>query len=415
MLTVNSLYDSYQPEKIGDVDKLLAKTQGKAQNEQKLMEALTDKYGPEPLVSDPEGLRKRVRAFYKHYNPSKLSKVDNLVTRTKGKANYEERLMAMLVEKYGDEPETPEEGGDDDNEEEVGDDEEASDDDDDEDDDGDDGVDWTFRGRVVRFYNKYAPEKISDVDKLVERTNGNPKNEEKLMNALIDKYGPEPEIESDDDGQDDDDDEEEEEEDFEELVESFGEMILTNEGSHLREIVYCPVDGMPPEYCEYLPTFTASLPWLEQNFPNLKLTTKKGKTVAQVAAAIRAEGGELADVPSAAKKRGGAGAPNKQHASAATGKDKTVTIERSQRQKRKFVTSVVGLDAYNIKLKDAAKKLGRRFACGSTVNKLPNGKQSIDIQGDYSYEMPDLILEYFPEVDKDSIMLVEGGKKSKAF
>ncbi|GBG33774.1 Translation machinery-associated protein 22 [Hondaea fermentalgiana] len=411
-------YEHHQPDKLGDVEKLLAKTQGKPENEQKLIDALVDKYGPEPMVSDPEALRARIRAFYKHYNPDKLNKVDNLVTRTKGKANYEERLMAMLIEKYGDEPEHEEgEAG------ATG----ASaakasknddDDDDDDDDDESDEEEYTFHSRVVRFYKKYAPEKISDVDKLVERTRGIVKNEEKLMTALIDKYGPEPDSADEDE---DDDSGEEAEDDFDELVVGkpvSGQMILTKEDSHLREIVYCPVDGMPPEYCEYLPTFKAALPWLEERFPDLQLTTKKGKTVAEVAAQIRADGGELGDAASAvaaSKKRGGAGMPNKQHASGAGGQDKTVTIERSQRQRRKFVTSVVGLDAYDIKLKDAAKKLGRRFACGSTVNKLPNGKQSIDIQGDYIYDMPDLILEYFPSVDKSSIVLIDGGKKSKAF
>ncbi|CAK9057963.1 Density-regulated protein (DRP), partial [Durusdinium trenchii] len=397
----------HAPEKIGDVDKIVAQTGGTAKGEEKLMEALVDKYGPEPLVSDPEALRRWISAFYKHYNPAKLDKVDNLVQRTKGKANYEARLMAMLVEKYGEEPESL-------SAEAPGDEgaqaaaaappaapDASSDDDDDE--------KYSIRARVVRFYEKYAPEKLCDVDKLVARTVGKPSMERKLMEALVDKYGPEPDTDDEDaaDGDAEEDD-------------IDGTMIKTSEDSPLREIVHCPVDGMPPEYCEYLPTFMACLDWLETHFPNLVLTTKKGVTVAEFAAQVRAEneGAEGAEAAGAASKskRGGAGMPNKARGGKKGKKGEPgVTIERSQRQKRKYVTSVIGLDTFDVKLKEAAKKLGRRFACGASVNKTADGRQSIDIQGDCIYDLPELLLEYFPAVQKDKITLINEGKKSKAF
>ena len=55
-------------------------------------------------------------------------------------------------------------------------------------------------------------------------------------------------------------------------------------------------------------------------------------------------------------------------------------IERAVRNKRKCVTTVKGLDLFGIKLADAAKKFGKKFACGSSVVKDASGKEEIDVQ-----------------------------------
>jgi density-regulated protein DRP1 len=69
---------------------------------------------------------------------------------------------------------------------------------------------WTIEERLTAFYEKYQPEKVSDVPSLLEKYAG---NEEKLFVALVKKYGSEPEdpyCDSDDEDDDDDDDELEE-------------------------------------------------------------------------------------------------------------------------------------------------------------------------------------------------------------
>ena len=48
---------------------------------------------------------------------------------------------------------------------------------------------WTTEQRLTKFYEKYVPEKVSDVGKLLEKYEG---KEEKLFTALSTKYGPEP-------------------------------------------------------------------------------------------------------------------------------------------------------------------------------------------------------------------------------
>lgn len=57
-----------------------------------------------------------------------------------------------------------------------------------------------------------------------------------------------------------------------------------------------------------------------------------------------------------------------------------IVLSRVQRNKRKYVTIVQGLDTFGHKMKTAAKKLGKRFACGAAVSKGDTGKDEIVIQ-----------------------------------
>lgn len=48
---------------------------------------------------------------------------------------------------------------------------------------------WTLEERLTAFYNEYVPEKVSSIPSLLEKYAG---KEEKLFEALVKKYGPEP-------------------------------------------------------------------------------------------------------------------------------------------------------------------------------------------------------------------------------
>eukprot|EP00563_Minutocellus_polymorphus_P014649 CAMPEP_0181052390 /NCGR_PEP_ID=MMETSP1070-20121207/17565_1 /TAXON_ID=265543 /ORGANISM="Minutocellus polymorphus, Strain NH13" /LENGTH=273 /DNA_ID=CAMNT_0023131481 /DNA_START=49 /DNA_END=870 /DNA_ORIENTATION=+ len=49
---------------------------------------------------------------------------------------------------------------------------------------------WTIEERLTAFYEKYQPDKVGDVPKLLEKYEG---KYDKLFTALVKKYGPEPE------------------------------------------------------------------------------------------------------------------------------------------------------------------------------------------------------------------------------
>ena len=50
-----------------------------------------------------------------------------------------------------------------------------------------------------------------------------------------------------------------------------------------------------------------------------------------------------------------------------------VTIKRVERNKRKYVTAVSGLEAFGLENKKMSKEFGKKFATGSSVTKLPSG------------------------------------------
>ncbi|MBA0694031.1 hypothetical protein Goari_004365, partial [Gossypium aridum] len=75
-----------------------------------------------------------------------------------------------------------------------------------------------------------------------------------------------------------------------------------------------------------------------------------------------------------------------------------VVIEKVVRNRRKCITIVKGLDLFGIKLSDASKKLGKKFATGASVVKGPTDKEQIDVQGDISYDIVEYITETWPAV-----------------
>jgi density-regulated protein DRP1 len=89
-----------------------------------------------------------------------------------------------------------------------------------------------------------------------------------------------------------------------------------------------------------------------------------------------------------------------------------ITIKRVERNKRKHVTEVSGLEAFNIDIKKLAKELGKKFATGSSAGKLPGGVgEVITVQGDLSEDIEEWICDKYEQVKEDNIELVEDKKK----
>ncbi|KAJ6732590.1 DENSITY-REGULATED PROTEIN-like protein [Salix purpurea] len=91
-----------------------------------------------------------------------------------------------------------------------------------------------------------------------------------------------------------------------------------------------------------------------------------------------------------------------------------VVIEKVVRNKRKSITIIKGLDLFGIKLSDASKKLGKKFATGASVVKGPTEKEQIDVQGDIAYDIVEFITETWPDVPETAIYFIEEGKKVPA-
>lgn len=180
-----------------------------------------------------------------------------------------------------------------------------------------------------------------------------------------------------------------------EFVKSEGEPEVTSAGAQMIDaenpviVKYCAVCSMPPEFCEYGTCFDRCLPWIRENCPEVLSEEALSKAVESVSLE---EGKDAGESEEKKKPRGaGAAAPKK-----ATVLDTKVVIARIQRQKRKYVTVVGGLETVpDLKIKDAAKVLGKKFASGASINESPTGQKEVVIQGDVFLEVPQVVINEF--------------------
>ncbi|KAI4380275.1 hypothetical protein MLD38_006484 [Melastoma candidum] len=193
------------------------------------------------------------------------------------------------------------------------------------------------------------------------------------------------------------------------------------------KVLYCGVCSLPPEYCEFGPDFEKCKPWLVINAPQLypdllkeandKDVEKVGERLqsAGITSAGGAEGGATSTAPAGdyppavqeeVKRLPGGKVKKKEK--------QEVIIEKVVRNKRKCITTVKGLELFGIKLSDASKKLGKKFATGASVVKGPTEKEQIDVQGDISLDIVEFITDTWPSVPEAAIYFIEEGKKLPA-
>nr|CAB3475890.1 unnamed protein product [Digitaria exilis] len=141
-------------------------------------------------------------------------------------------------------------------------------------------------------------------------------------------------------------------------------------------VLYCGVCGLPAEYCEFGPDFERCKPWLRAHAP--------GVYPEELIASSSSGGGGDKDVDkgvgisdgSSSSAAGDASASKPEEVKRLPGgkvkkKEKQeVVIEKIVRNKRKCVTVVKGLELFGVKLSDASKKLGKKFATGASVVKI---------------------------------------------
>uniref|UniRef100_A0A0E0JF64 Translation machinery-associated protein 22 n=1 Tax=Oryza punctata TaxID=4537 RepID=A0A0E0JF64_ORYPU len=190
-------------------------------------------------------------------------------------------------------------------------------------------------------------------------------------------------------------------------------------------VLYCGVCGLPAEYCEFSPDFERCKPWLRANAPGVypeellasSSSAAGAADVDKVGERLQGFGISAADGSTSA---GDASASKQEEVKRLPGgkvkkKDKQeVVIEKIVRNKRKCVTVVKGLELFGVKLSDASKKLGKKFATGASVVKGPTEKEQIDVQGDISYDIVEFITDTWPDVPESAIFFIEDGRKVPA-
>jgi len=162
-------------------------------------------------------------------------------------------------------------------------------------------------------------------------------------------------------------------------------------------VQYCPVCGLPPDFCIWGQSWDKCKPVCMEKFPyyypelaGVDLGAAKEK--AQAAE----EKAKVKELPGGKKTRA---------------KSPEVLIRKMTRGGRKCVTSIQGLEGFGVKPEAAAKLFKKKFACGSAPVKGEQGQpDTVDIQGDFEDEVIQLLVENFKEIPKKKISIVEGGK-----
>ncbi|ONM28896.1 Translation initiation factor SUI1 family protein [Zea mays] len=213
-------------------------------------------------------------------------------------------------------------------------------------------------------------------------------------------------------------------------------------------VLYCGVCGLPAEYCEFGPDFQRCKPWLRAHAPGVypddlvagpsssggaggdRDVDKVGERLQGVGisdGSSSAAGDASASKPEEVKRLPG-GKLKKKTVFFICGtmnfvsdivpfqlqEKQEVVIEKIVRNKRKCVTVVKGLELFGVKLSDASKKLGKKFATGASVVKGPTEKEQIDVQGDISYDIVEFITDTWPDVPESAIFFIEDGRKVPA-
>jgi density-regulated protein DRP1 len=163
------------------------------------------------------------------------------------------------------------------------------------------------------------------------------------------------------------------------------------------EVEYCPHDGLPPDFCQYGPSWEKSKPWCLEHYPHY-YPELSGVSLedAKKAAEAASEKSKVKELPGGKKKRE---------------VSPRVTIKKLTRGGRKCVTSVTGLEGFEVKMDAVAKAFKTRFACGCSVVKGDNGlPDSVDIQGDFEDEVVDQLVDKF-KIPQEKISLAAGGTK----
>ncbi|KAG8739409.1 Translation machinery-associated protein 22 [Ceratobasidium sp. 414] len=173
-------------------------------------------------------------------------------------------------------------------------------------------------------------------------------------------------------------------------------------------VLYCSVCSLPPEYCEFGSSVTKCKAWLQEEHPDLFYKYYSEDALQQKAEALSLEAQAKLDKKAASLE---AKADVKAEADL---KKKMVTIKRIERNKRKHITSIHGLEAFDVDLKKAAKLFAQKFATGASVTKNPQGQDEIVVQGDVTDDIVEMIEEQvgvLKGVPEDNIVCIEEKKK----
>jgi len=193
--------------------------------------------------------------------------------------------------------------------------------------------------------------------------------------------------------------------------------VVTGKGEtrYIPHIPYCEVSSLPFEYCEFSPLIKKCRENFEKTYKTHYPDVEGEEGLAELMAQLGMTGGDAASKKAQSGKK--PADPNAPAGSSGKKKEQApaqIVIELNNRNKKKHITTVKGLELYGVDTAAAAKLFGKRFACGSSLKKSENGQPpQIEIQGSCHLDLPAIIVDKL-KMSLDDIYIVIDGKKVKA-
>lgn len=180
-----------------------------------------------------------------------------------------------------------------------------------------------------------------------------------------------------------------------------------------KSVLYCGVCSFPPEFCEFGGSFKRCKEWLEQNDKDLyeKLYSEDALANATSTLSIDKEQKIAKELEKKQAKE-----EAKQERELKKQLASKVTIKRIERNKRKHVIAISGLEVFDIDMKKLSKTFASKFATGASVTKNAEKKDEIIVQGDVSDEARAYIEKLLEEKGLNEVKVeqIDDKKKKKA-
>lgn len=176
-----------------------------------------------------------------------------------------------------------------------------------------------------------------------------------------------------------------------------------------RTVVYCGVCLFPPEYCEFGSKKKRCSEWLQLNNPDL-YAELQGDTVTEGMSTLSLEKQQkIADELLKQNKKEEAKAEREMQKKL----NSKVTIKRIERNKRKHIISITGLEVFEIDMKKLAKTFASKFATGASLGKTADKKEEILVQGDVLDEAKEYIEKLLEEKGLSDVKVEQVDDKKK--
>lgn len=153
-------------------------------------------------------------------------------------------------------------------------------------------------------------------------------------------------------------------------------------------MLYCGVCSFPPEYCEFGLSFTRCKQWLQETHEEIFNTLYSDEALANQTSTLSIEKEAKISQDLLKKQQREEARVERELQKKLASK---VIIKRIERNKRKHIISISGLEVFDIELKKLSKQLSSRFATGCSIVKNAEQHEDILVQGDLSEEATEFI------------------------